>query len=212
MKIAVIGATGKTGRAVVELALAHQHTVTAMVRNAAKAEAAFGQRVAIVEKDALALTPEELKGYDAVVDAFASRQAAYQHLDLATRLIATFRGDEHTIVAFILGASSLREADGSLVIDRVLAKNAGADWVETPKQQAYEYQYLQWVDNVRWTAISPQFEFVDGPAGNYRLGQDDLMTDPAGKSIVTTGNLAAALLAELEHPAHLRQRFTVVND
>ncbi|MCI1987221.1 MAG: NAD(P)H-binding protein [Lactobacillus sp.] len=211
MKIAVIGATGKTGRAVVERALAQGHEVTAMVRSAAKAEAAFGQRVTIVEEDALALTQAELTGYDAVVDAFASHQAAYQHLDLATRLIAAFRNDPHTIVAFILGASSLRQSDGSLVIDEVLAKNAGASWIETPKQQAYEYQYLQWVDNVRWIAVSPQFEFVEGPQTTYRLGLDDLMKNPAGKSVVSTGNLAAALVAELEHPEHIRQRFTVVD-
>ncbi|MFD1433095.1 NAD(P)H-binding protein [Lacticaseibacillus yichunensis] len=211
MKIAVIGATGHAGSAIVQEAQSRGHQVTALVRNAAKAQEMFDERVTIVEKDALALTAADLTDYDAVVDAFATRAAAYQHVDLAARLVAALRGNTTTTLYFILGASSLKQADGSYVIDEVLAKNAGADWVETPHQQFHEYQFLQWIDNVKWTAVSPQFSFVPGPKTKYRIGTDELMLDADGKSVVSTGNLASALLDEMEDPEFLHKRFTVVN-
>lgn len=208
MKIAVIGATGHAGSAIVAEALARGHEVTALVRNAAKAQQMFGETVTIVEKDAMTLVAADLQGFDYVVDGFATRDAAYRHLDLATRLVSELRGNTTTTLFFILGASSLLE-NGKRVIDRVLAENAGAAWLATPEQQWHEYQYLQWIDNVNWTALSPQFTFEPGPKTHYQLGKDDLLTNAAGKSTVTTGNFAAATLDEIEHPTHLRQRFTV---
>lgn len=208
MKIAVIGATGHAGSAIVNEALARGHEVTALVRNAAKAQQMFGETVTIVEKDAMTLVAADLQDFDYVVDGFATLDAAYRHLDLAARLVSELRGNTTTALFFILGASSLLE-NGKRVIDRVLAENAGAPWLATPEQQWHEYQYLQWIDNVNWTALSPQFTFEPGPKTRYQLGKDDLMTNAAGKSTVTTGNFAAATLDEMEHPTHLRQRFTV---
>jgi len=45
--------------------------------------------------------------------------------------------------------------------------------------------------------------------GAYRLGGDVLLTDAAGKSTIGGEDFAAAILDEIEHPAHHRQRFTV---
>lgn len=208
MKIGVIGATGHAGSAIVNEALSRGHQVTAIVRNAAKAEKMFGDKVTVIQKDAMAITKADLTPFDVVVDSFATRDAAYRHLDLATRLVSELRGDDHTRVFFILGASSLLD-HGKRVIDQVLAANKGADWVQTPQQQWHEYQFLQWVDNVNWTAMSPQFEFKVGPRSAYQLGKDELLHNNEGKSTVTTGNFAAAMLDEIEHPNHIRSRFTV---
>lgn len=38
------------------------------------------------------------------------------------------------------------------------------------------------------------------------------MFNSEGQSTVTTGNLASAVLDEIEHPTHPRERFTVVDD
>ncbi|KRK73360.1 NAD(P)H-binding protein [Lacticaseibacillus nasuensis] len=212
MKIAVIGATGRAGSAIVAEALARGHQVVAVVRNAKKAQQLFANQVTIRQTDALAVSPADFDGCDVIVDAFATRQEATQHLDLAARLVGLYRNTESPRLAFILGASSLRQADGSLVLADVLAKNAGAAWVATPIQQAHEYTFLTWTENVNWVAVSPQFNFVPGPKTRYRVGKDEIMTNAAGQSTVTTGNLAAALIAEFETPHFVRQRFTVVDD
>lgn len=210
MRIGIIGATGHVGQAMVTAALAKDHEVTAFVRNQAKAEKRFGNRVTILAKDALTLDRVDFDGLDAIVDAFASPNA-FQHLDLATRLISLFRETEKPYLMFVLGASSLRLPSGDLMLTQVEKQAAGAPWVKTPQQQVHEYDYLQWIDDVAWTAISPQANLIDGAPSDYRLGTDEVMTAPSGKSEVSVGNLATAAIAELEAKTHLRQRFTVVN-
>ena len=45
--------------------------------------------------------------------------------------------------------------------------------------------------------------------GAFRLGQDTLLTATNGKSWISMEDYAIALIDELEHPQHRRQRFTV---
>jgi hypothetical protein len=45
--------------------------------------------------------------------------------------------------------------------------------------------------------------------GKYRLGGDQLLVDVNAKSHISLEDFAAAMIDELEQPAHVRQRFTV---
>lgn len=211
MKIGIIGATGHVGSVIFKEAVSRGHEVTALVRDADKAKKMLGADTAIIEKDALSLDAEDLTQFDAIVDAFASPKS-YQHLDLATNLVRLFRNNEHTRLAFILGSSSLNKADGTRMLDDVLKRFANEPWVATPIQQVHEFDFLQWVDDVNWTAISPQVSFVPGERTQYRLGTDEVMENKAGKQVVSFGNFASALVDELETPQHHQQRFTVVDD
>ncbi|WP_412989630.1 NAD(P)-dependent oxidoreductase [Pediococcus siamensis] len=214
MKIGIIGATGKAGSKVVTEALARGHQVTALVRNAAKAKDLFGDNVTIVQKDAFAITKEDLTGLDAVVNAFSvpmGQHLAYQHIDLAAHLIHLLRGTETPRILFILGGGSLK-TDSGLLVDE-LRKVPGAEaWIDTPESQYHELNFLKTVTNVNWVGVSPSQNFVEGPKTNYVLGQDQLLFDDEHHSEVSTGTMAAAILDELEHPTVHQARFTVRNN
>ncbi|GAK47030.1 FMN reductase [Secundilactobacillus oryzae JCM 18671] len=210
MEIGIIGATGNAGKAIFEEAVRRGHDVTAIVRDREKAVEVLGHEAKILEKDAFSLSQADLAGFDYVIDAFRSPKA-YEHLDLAAKLIRLFRGNKHTTLFFILGAASLKDPSGNRLLKAILANNANAPWIETPLQQVHEYDFLTWIDNVNWTAISPQGNFKVGPATEYVMGTDQLMQNTEGESVVTTGNVAVAIVDEIEHPKHLRQRFTVVD-
>jgi len=45
--------------------------------------------------------------------------------------------------------------------------------------------------------------------GKFRLGGAQLLADASGKSWISVEDFAVAMIDELEHPAHVRQRFTV---
>lgn len=212
MKIGIIGATGRTGSALVQEAQARGHEVTAIVRNRTKAEQQFSAATTILAKDVFALTWDDLKDLDVIINAFASRGDDYQHLDLAAKLVTMTRNQPQPRLFFILGAASLKQADGTTLLASILKAAANEPWVDTPLQQAHEYEYLQWIHNVNWTAISPQRDFVPGPKTSYHLGKDQVMFNSEGQSTVTTGNLASAVLDEIEHPTHPRERFTVVDN
>ena len=65
MKIAVVAANGKAGKLIVKEALDRGLDVTAFVRSANKTAAKK-----VVQKDIMDLTKDDLKDFDAVVDAF----------------------------------------------------------------------------------------------------------------------------------------------
>ncbi|WP_155287585.1 NAD(P)H-binding protein [Lacticaseibacillus zhaodongensis] len=210
MKIGIIGATGHVGQAITTEALDRGHEVTAIVRNAGKATDMFGEQTKILAKDALALTKDDLTGLDVIIDAFAS-QAPYEQLDLATHLVSLYRADQTTKLMFVIGSSTLQKADGTTLLSDTLKRFAAEPWIASPIQQDHELHFLQWVDNVDWTAVTPSTDFVDGPKTSYKIGGDQVMTNAAGKAVVTIANYAAAMLAEVEQPAHSQQRFTVVD-
>jgi len=43
----------------------------------------------------------------------------------------------------------------------------------------------------------------------FRLGKDQLITNEKGESRISFEDYAIALVDELEHPANIRQRFTI---
>ena len=67
MKIAVICANGRAGRRIVQEALSRGIDVTAVVRESNQTEAKQ-----VLKKDLFDLTADDLKGFDAVIDAFGA--------------------------------------------------------------------------------------------------------------------------------------------
>lgn len=61
-----------------------------------------------------------------------------------------------------------------------------------------------------WTYLSPSALTQPGlRTGNYAMGHDELLIDPAGQSYISMEDLAVAVLDEIEQPQHRRERFTV---
>ncbi|MCU6391808.1 hypothetical protein KW818_22045, partial [Enterobacter quasiroggenkampii] len=77
------------------------------------------------------------------------------------------------------------------------------------KYQYDEYRFLQMTDNVKWIGISASEAFPSGPATGYVAGKDTLLVGEDGQSHITTGNMALAILDQLEHPTALQDRITV---
>ncbi|HEY5080615.1 MAG TPA: NAD(P)H-binding protein [Bauldia sp.] len=72
MKIALIGASGRVGQAILAEALERGHTVTAIARNAAKLTAAPPLKTVDADGADVAQTAAAVKGGDAVISAFNS--------------------------------------------------------------------------------------------------------------------------------------------
>lgn len=210
MKIGIIGGNGKTGAKIYAEAMSRGHQATAIVRSAQKAQAVLGEDANTLEKDAFDLTRDDLTAFDVVVDAFGLPQGfpkPYLHLDLVTQLVARLR-ESSTRLVVIIGAASLKMPDGRKLIDHLLAMPAHESWVGTPLNQTHELDFLQMIDNVSWVAASPSREFVPGDATGYVLGTDSVLFDADGRSHLTTGNMAVAILDEIESPEHEHGRFT----
>jgi putative NADH-flavin reductase len=89
-KILVLGATGGTGRLIVEQALARGHHITALVRSPEKASGLKGARLVVGDVSDEKVVREALKGQDAVVSALGTPASPFREVTLlstATRAL-----------------------------------------------------------------------------------------------------------------------------
>lgn len=211
MKIAVIGASGKAGRLIMEEAVARGHEVAAIVRNALKVQ---NPQVQIQEKDVFDLNAEDLQAYDVVVNAFgAAPGQEHLHVEAGRVLIQALKGLARTRLIVVGGA-------GSLFVDEAKTVRL-MDTAEFPKEyyaiasnQGQNLQDLQQSADVQWTFISPAafFDPQGKQTGSYKKGKDHLITNEKGQSYVSYADYAVAVLDEIENPQHKNERFTVVSE
>ena len=105
------------------------------------------------------------------------------------------------------GAGSLYVAPGVQVLDN---PEFPAQWRPGAEGTRDFLNMLRDEPTLNWTMLSPAALIEPGgKEGDFRLGLDDLVVDAAGKSRITTGDYAVAMVDELENPKHARRRFTL---
>jgi uncharacterized protein len=195
MRVTVFGATGAVGREVVAEARARGHDVRA------------ASRATGVDATDVAAVTRVSAGQDLVIS--ATRPVLGREPELvavAHALLAALRGTG-TRLLVVGGAGSLRTAAGHLVQD---APGFPPALLPIAHACAEQLAVCQAESEVDWAYLSPPMLLEAGPrTGEYRLGTDDLVTDPAGGSRISNADLAVALLDEAERPKHHRTRFTV---
>lgn len=213
LSIGIIGATGRAGSEIAKEAISRGMQVTVFVRSADKAKEMLGDKVTSIQEDAFEIQEKDIEHLDVIVDAFATRDKgkAYQHVDLAAKLIELAQGKDKPRLFFILGAGSLETGDGHRLIDRLEKMPNNESFISIPREQFKEYQLLMNTKKVNWVAISPSANFVPGAQKDYEIGGNELMKNAAGKSEVTTGTVAKVIIDEIADPKHRNERFTVVN-
>lgn len=208
MKIAVIGATGKAGQKIAEEALQRGHDVTGIVRSASKVTG----NIPVIEKDVFALSQEDVKEFDVVVNAFGAPIGQEElHVKAGRHLIDIFKGIDTKL--FVVGGA------GSLFVDpeknvRVMdTPDFPEMFYATAKNQGENLHDLQ-QSTITWTFLSPSAFFdPEGPrTGSYTAGEDHLLVNTSGESYVSYADYAVAVLDEIENPKHVNSRFTVTSN
>ncbi len=211
MKIGVIGATGKAGSLIVKEALERGHDVTAIVRNASKVKET---NVKVIEKDIFDLTSNDLKVFDAVVNAFNAAPGEEKlHVVAGKVLIQALEEATSTRLIVVGGA-------GSLFVDaekktRVFdTPDFPEAYLPTAKNMGENLVELQNIKQIKWTYISPSafFDPQGKRTGNYVAGKDNLQVNSKGHSYISYADFAIAVLDEIEKPKHINERFTVVSE
>lgn len=211
MKIALIGATGFVGAKLLTEALSRGHEVTAISRDTAKITAR-GEKlipVALDVNDTKALTTI-FESQDAVISAFNSGWTNPNlYADYKQAYVSILEAARKSRVKQILvvgGAASLVLPSGKRVYDVHIPENFKTA-VRGPLELLEELRHEK---DLNWTFISPAPKLTEGDkTGQFRLGKDNPVTDEKGESQISVGDLAVAILNEIENPQFIRQRFTV---
>lgn len=214
MKVALIGATGFVGKAILQELLDRGHTVTAISRNPAKGAVQHAQLVpkagnVLDEKEVASL----VKGQDAVISAYNSGWAnpdIYKEFILGSEAIqAGVKKAGVRRLIIIGGGGSLEVAPGVQLVD---TPQFPAEWKPGALAARDYLNILKKETELDWTFFSPAIEMHHGTSGvrkgTYRLGLDNPVFDKEGKSVLSVEDLAVAIVDELEHPKHIKKRFT----
>ncbi|WP_435852060.1 EamA family transporter [Streptomyces rubradiris] len=210
MTIAVLGATGTVGGRITAEAAARGHRVLALARKPASGHPAVTPvPLDAADPDAVrrALTDS---GADAVVLALRTYPADEDFLVGATRTVLDTAAGLGIRVLVIGGAGALRTPGSP---DLLLADNPAyvpAELRPVAAAGVAQLRACRTHAHPDWTYLSPPALLEPGArTARYRRGTDTLLTAPDGRSWISTEDLAAAAVDELEHPGTERH-FTVV--
>ena len=211
MNIALIGATGFVGKAVLEELLNRGHQVRSLQRDVAKLAARAGVEARAVDVLAGSNLAAELKGVDAVVSAFNAGWANPNLHDDFLRgsdAIATAAREAGVRLLVVGGAGSLFIAPGQQLVD---SPAFPAEWKQGALAAREALNRLRADQSgLDWSFVSPAMHLAPGQrTGKFRLGRDEPVFDAKGESHISVEDLAAAIVNELESPQFRRARFTL---
>lgn len=215
MKIALLGATGFVGSALLFEALRRSHDVTAVVRNPARLEEKPGLTAIRGDVNDSAYLASIIAGHDALISAFnpgwtpgTPKPEMYdEQVRGTTAIIAAAKTAHVKRVLWVGGAGGLEVAPGVMVIDTP----DFPEWIKPgSRATSAALEALRNEPELEWSFLAPAAVLERGErTGKFRLGGDQLLVDSKGESRISVQDYAVAMIDELEKPQHVRQRFSV---
>ena len=212
-RIALIGASGFVGSALLKESLKRGHSVTAIVRHPEKITL-NDPNLQIIQGDVLSeqSITDVIKGVDVVISAYnpgwtnpnisQETTAAYQSI------ISCVKKAKIPRLLIVGGAGSLYVAPEKRVMDTGVIPESYLPAVESLANVLYDLQKNE--KELDWAYFSPAGNIEPGErTGKFRLGKDQLMVDKDGKSNISVEDYAVAMLDEVDSPVHHRERFTI---
>lgn len=205
MKILVVGAAGRTGRAVVEQAIAAGHDVTAFVHR-------DGYDVPGVEVHVGDATDAEsmstaVTGHDAVVDTIAGKtpdQPTTLEADVATAIVAAM---QHQGVRRLVVTSVVGEGE-SIANTPASTKELMETYLRGSTQDKADMEDVVRASGLDWVITRPPVLSDDLATGDIRV-----LTAESGELAhsITRADLATFIVDQLTNDEHLNHAVTIAN-
>lgn len=207
MKIAVVCANGRAGKLITKEAVDRGMDVTAIVRGENKSVAPHS-----VNKDLFALTSEDLKDFDVVVDAFGAWTEDVLPLhSTSLKVLCDALSGTDTRLLVVGGAGSLyvNQEHTATVSD---GPDFPPQFLPLAQAQGKALAELRERTDVKWTFISPAGDFqAEGErTGKYILAGEELILNDKGESIISYADYAIAMVDEITKGNHIQERISVV--
>jgi putative NADH-flavin reductase len=208
LRIAVIGANGRTGQHVVKQALARGNEVVAVARRPEEVGLQDGS-LELRRADVLDPSALDLAGCDAVISALGvgtSRAPTRVFSDGITNVLSAMRKVGANTLA-VISAAPAGPRDEQPFMQRRIAMPILEAWIGAQYDDMRRMEEVLRNSDVEWIAVRPP-RLVGGAAkGNYRIGTAPLKR---GRQL-TYGDLATALLDSLALPEFRRGAAYVAN-
>lgn len=218
-KVALIGASGFVGSAILNELLNRGYQVDALAHNPEKiginSPALTARKIDVADETALAAA---LHGFENVISAYnpgwANPNIYEETLTNYPRILKAAKTAGVKRLLIVGGAGTLFVKPGVRLVD---TPGLPAEWLPGVKSLGEFYlNTLMNEGDIDWVFFSPAANLGDmgakGPGkrtGVYRLGKDDMIFDKDGNSFISVEDYAKAMVDELAEPAHHKERFTI---
>src|SRR5574343_2027282 len=199
MKIALIGATGFVGSALLKELLARGHEVRALLRDPAKLAVQPGLELHPTDATEAEAVAAAVQGVDAVLSAYSpgwGHPALFEEFLRGSAAITA--GVKQAGVARLLvvgGAGSLYVAPGVQLVD---TPQFPAEWKAGALAAREALNLLRQEPALQWTFLSPAILLVPGErTGQYRLGTEPPLMNGDQPGTISVADLAVAIVDEL---------------
>jgi putative NADH-flavin reductase len=210
MKIAIIGATGFVGSAILNELAGRNHEITAIARNPKDTADAKWVAADIFNIDSLA---ETLKDHDLVINTY---NPGWTNPNIYNDFIAGSKAIQEAVkksgakrFITIGGAGSLYIAPDVQLVDTA---EFPKDIFEGANAARHYLEIIKEEKELDWAFFSPAIEMHQGTktgrTGKYRLGLENPVFNEEQRSILSVEDLAVVIADEAETPKHHQVRFT----
>ncbi|MDN5202801.1 NAD(P)H-binding protein [Fulvivirgaceae bacterium BMA10] len=211
MKITIIGAGGNIGQRIAKEAATRGHELTLITSKSldffgfASADNIKVKSGDVFKTDQLS---ELLKGSDVVISAYAPPADNSELISKASSsLIEAAKKAKVRLIA-VGGAGSLYVNDNTQLVDT-------PDFPEVYKtialahRTAMENLYYEETE-LNWTIASPSAYIFEGERTNqFRIGNNNLLTNEKGESAISMEDFAVGILNEVDEARFIKARFTI---
>ncbi|WP_129716555.1 NAD(P)-dependent oxidoreductase [Pedobacter sp. SYP-B3415] len=212
MKVALIGASGFTGKAIQQELTNRGVNVIAIARNPVNITDAAGVTKRPANVNDVAALAEAVAGADVVINAF---NAGWTNPNLYQDYLAGAKAIQQASVRagvsrlIVIGGAGTLQIDGKQLVD-------GPDFPAEYKAGATAvrdyFNHLKTETGTDWVFFSPAIEMhpgiTTGRTGNFRLGGTTPVFDTNGRSVLSVEDLAVVIADEVVEPKHHRAQFT----
>jgi putative NADH-flavin reductase len=212
VKVVVFGATGKTGREILEQSLAQCHEVTVFVRDPSKLTLddetiSMEDRVRIVSGDVFDYSgvKQAVKGQEAVICSLGSNSLAKTTVrSEGTANIVKAMEEEHVDRLLVVSAMGTGESWSTLSF---VNKLFYATLLRSSRRDHEAQETVVKKSSLNWTILRPSGLTDDALTGSYAIGENIQVES----SQIARADVAHAIVKELDEDAFERMAVTITN-
>ncbi|WP_342276340.1 NAD(P)-dependent oxidoreductase [Spiroplasma endosymbiont of Nebria brevicollis] len=216
MKIGIIGATGKSGLALTKEALKQGYRVVAITRNPSQMpNLDNNSRLTIRKADVTSKSSikDVVNDIDVLISAYGPTIDSPQsiHEKVAIILIDIMHECPNIKRLLVVGGA------GSLLNDKeeILLETSAfpEEWKAHARTQAQSLERYRGSD-IDWTYFSPSLMYLPElpTSGKFKIGNNHLIVNKEGKSQISYGDAAGAIINEIREHRFVKKRFTAGYD
>lgn len=208
MKIAVLAASGRSGKLITDEALAKGYAVSAFVRDSKKLESK--PNLSIIQKDIFSLSASDLQGFDVIIDCFGEWKELSLHKKHIEHLVKILKGNKAKFL--VVGGAGSLYMDKSHTTQLIDTPNFPDEYKPLASAQTEGLKVLRGVSDINWVFVSPPAEFIpDAPkSGKYKIIGEEFEVNDKGESKGSYADYASAMIEIAENPKYSKERVGVI--